>query len=165
MIPRSLLTSAVLVLLLACSGDDGPAPSPQPELEPDPVARLPATLVGPEGDTVDVAGDSAVVVYLWLPLAGHRPTERDLRALARMAQSGRARVLPIQLSSGSRNAAQTQVNGLGLSMAVYLADSCILQSMDARHLPSVLLVRPGGQRAARGFGAASRLLLGEGERQ
>ncbi|MFO7950710.1 MAG: hypothetical protein R6U36_10110 [Candidatus Fermentibacteraceae bacterium] len=48
MIPRSLLTSAVLVLLLACSGDDGPAPSPQPELEPDPVARLPATLVGPE---------------------------------------------------------------------------------------------------------------------
>lgn len=162
MITRSLLTSAVLALLLACSGDDGPAPTHQPQPEPDPVARLPASLVGPEGDTVDVSSDSAVVVYLWLPLEDHQPTERDLRALARMSESGRARVLPIQLSAGSRNAAQTQVNGLGLSMAVYLADSCILQSMDARHLPSVLLVTPGAQRAATGFGAASRLLLEEG---
>lgn len=162
MIPRSLLTSVLLALMLACSGDDGPAPSPRPEPEPDPVACLPASLVGPEGDTVDVAGDSAVVVYLWLPLEGHRPTERDLRALARMAESGRARALPIQLSPGSRNAAQTQVNGLGLSMAVYLADSCILESMDARHLPSVLLLKPGSQRTATGFGAASRMLLGEG---
>ena len=162
MIYRSLLTCAFLTLLMACSGDDGPAPSPVPEPEPDPVACLPASLVGPEGDTVDVAGDSAVVVYLWLPLNGHAPTERDLQALSRMAESGKARVLPIQLSPESRNAAQTQVNGLGLSMAVYLADSCILQSMNARHLPSVLLVRPGGQRAANGFGAASRLLLGEG---
>jgi hypothetical protein len=157
---RGLLASAVPALLIACAGGEEPAASPRPEPEPDPVTRLPATLVGPEGDTVDVSEDSAAVVYLWMPLAGHPATERDLRALERIAESGRARVIPIQLTPEHRNAAQTQVNDLGLSMPVYLADSCILASMDLRHLPSALLAVPGSTATATGFGSASRLLLG-----
>lgn len=161
----SAAAAAVALLLLACTGG-GEAPQPRADLpEPEePVACLPATLTGPDGDTVSVSGDSAALVYLWLPLPGHSPTETDLRGLDGIARSGRARVLPVQLDAASRNLAQTQVNDLGLSMPVYLADSCILQAMGSEHLPAALLVTPGEQRRATGFGAPSRLLLGDGGR-
>ncbi len=158
MIPRKL--PALLALaVMACSEGERSATPAQPPPDEDPVARLPAAVVGPNGDSVDIGADSAAVVYLWLPIKGHRPTERDLRALDRITETGRARVLPIQLTAEARNAAQTQVNGLELSMPVYRADSCILQSMDQGHLPSVLLIVPGSQSTATGFGAVSRLLL------
>ena len=145
--------------LLACGREPQPqqVSSRQPSEPPPPC--LPAVVTGPEGDTVSLAGDSAVIVYLWLPLSGHPPTESDLQALAGIADAGRARVLPIQLSPQARNEAQTQVNGLGLSMPVYLADSCILDTLANRQLPAVLLLTPGQARASSGFGAPNRLLL------
>jgi len=153
-------------LVLSCGGQsDGPSPAdetPAPETEAR-VTSLPAELVGPEGQTVSVSGDSAALVYLWLPLPGHSPTEGDLRALAGIHRSGRARALPIQLDAASRNLAQTQVNGLGLSMPVYLADSSILESLGEGHLPAALLATPGRHRTATGFGSPSRLLLRDGD--
>ena len=146
----------LVLAALACGGgggreaahDDSPAP-----------LRLPGTLSEPSGARVDVSSDSAVVIYCWMPLPGYAPAEEDLRFLAGLDGTAGARVFAVQLDPACRNAAQTQVNDLGIALPVFLADSVLARAVPCGVLPvAVLFVRGGGTAVETGSGCVQRLL-------
>lgn len=147
---------ALLLALAACScgrGPDVPAPS-----TPEPL-HLPGSLAGPAGETVDVSGDSAAVVFFWLPLPGYPPVEEDLRFIAGLDQAPSVRVFAVQFDPAGRNAAQTQVNELGIPLPVFLADSALAATVPCGLLPVAVMYVTGGPPVIEtGSGCVGRLL-------
>jgi hypothetical protein len=147
---------ALLLALAACSCGRGPDVPLQ--VAPGPL-RLPGGLSGPSGEIVDVSGDSAAVIFYWLPLHGYPPVEDDLRFIAGPGGTSSTRVFAVQLDPGSRNAAQTQVNDLGITLPVYLADSALARAIPCGILPvAVMYVRGRPAVIETGSGSVERLL-------
>lgn len=100
-----------------------------------------------------------MVVFFWLPLPGYPPAEEDLRFIAGLEQAPAVRVFAVQLDAGARNAAQTQVNELGIPLPVYLADSALAAAVPCGVLPvAVMYVRGGPAVVETGSGSVQRLL-------
>ncbi|HOA04459.1 MAG TPA: hypothetical protein PLX54_02910 [Candidatus Fermentibacter daniensis] len=149
----AVLSSVLLSLVpVSCGGgegqvDEGPAP-----------ISLPGRLSGPDGAALDVGLDSAVLIYSWIPLDGFAAIDADLAGLPALQDSG-LRLLPVQFSVEDRNMAQAHVNGLGIFLPVYLADSCLAASIPFDVMPVAVLYRRGAPPAVEsGFGCAGRLL-------
>jgi hypothetical protein len=151
---KQTFLATCLVLSLACGcGDEGPAVPQAP-----PPFRLPGGLAAPDGAVVDVSADSSAIVYYWLPLDGYRPAAVDLAGINDARRQGRA-VFPVQFDPESRNAAQTQVNELEVSIPVYLADSSLAAAIPCDILPVAVLFAIGrAPRSEAGEGCVSRLL-------
>lgn len=151
---RLVLASAG-ALLSAAAGCGRPEPTiPQAP----PPLRLPGGMTAPDGMPVDVSGDSAAVVYYWIPLEGYPPSAEDLAWIEEARHQGHA-VMPVQFDEDSRNAAQTQVNDLGIPLPVYLADSSLAAAIPDGILPvAVLFARGAEPRVETGTGCAERLL-------
>jgi hypothetical protein len=139
---------------MACGcGNEEPAVPQAP-----PPFRLPGGLAAPDGAVVDVSADSCAIVYYWLPLDGYGPAAGDLVGIDDARGQGRA-IFPVQFDPESRNAAQTQVNELGISIPVYLADSSLAEAIPCDILPvAVLFARGRAPRSEAGEGCVSRLL-------
>lgn len=149
-----------LLPLLSCGGNGEPVTDPVT----DPVITLPAdvvvpgTITGPAGDTLIAGPGERILIYFWIPLNLQAELEQDLIYLSSLGDSTLI-VVPIQADPESRNLAQTLVNGLGISLTVYLADPQAVSALDVSMLPSAVLLSPGGSRAEEfGFGAPARLL-------
>jgi hypothetical protein len=126
--------------------------------------NMPGTLTSPSGDTVSLAPGCAALVYYWLPLNLYDEIEGDLVLLASLDSRDetlgmRVVPLPVQPDGESRNHAQRVVNGFGVSLPVYLADSIFMSTLDCSILPCAALLVPGEDpRVETGFGGPGRLL-------
>lgn len=150
----AVVVSAVLLSFMTASCGGGDA---RVDEVPAPIS-LPGRLSGPDGAAPDVSLDSAVLVYTWIPMDGFAAVDSDLAGLPALRDSG-FRVLPMQFSVEDRNMAQAHVNGLGISLPVYLADSCFASSIPFDVMPVAVLYRRGAPPSIEsGFGCARRLL-------
>lgn len=149
-----------LLPLLSCGGNGEPVTDPiaDPVTAPPADVVVPGTITGPAGDTLTAGPGERVLIYFWIPLNLEIELEQDLMYLASLGDSTLL-VVPVQADPESRNLAQTQVNGLGVSLTVYLADPQTMSALDVSMLPSAVLLSPGGGRVEEfGFGAPARLL-------
>lgn len=155
LVSRGALTAVLLALppLLASCGGGGVPEDATPE-----ILNVPGTLTGPDGLRPDFSLDSAALVYNWMPLDGYAMVDSDLVSLAGLAGRG-VRPIPVQFSVEGRNAAQSHLNDLGVSMPVYLADSVLASCIPRDVLPAAVLFRRGAPPSVEtGFGCAARLL-------
>ncbi|NLP04513.1 hypothetical protein GX411_00985 [Candidatus Fermentibacteria bacterium] len=106
-----------------------------------------------------MSADSAIVLYLWLPLPGHPGPEADLEAIECIGTDGDVAAFAVQTSPAARNSAQEQVNSFGMVLPVFLADSAVARCIPPGNLPAAVLFGPGGSIAVEtGFGAVERIL-------
>lgn len=151
------MRTVCLAAMLACcrSEGDGLAREQAPPTPP----SLPGSLFAPDGTRASVSADSAIVLYLWLPLPGHPGPEADLEAIAGTGTDGDVAAFAVQTCSAARNSAQEQANSLGIVLPVFLADSAVARCIPREALPVAVLFGPGGSiRVETGFGAVERLL-------
>ncbi|MBD3369129.1 hypothetical protein GF402_02045 [Candidatus Fermentibacteria bacterium] len=120
--------------------------------------EIPGTLISPPGDTVSVRRDSMLLLYHWLPLAGHPDMENDLRQLDRIRNDSVVRVIPVQFDEAVRNEAQRVVNDLGLSLPVYLGDAILQKHLSSGVLPLSALVTMEEELRSAGYGSPRRIL-------
>lgn len=164
----ALLLLLVPLAALSCrdAGNGTPAPGDSTVTAPVPELAIPGSVSGPDSAgvlrAVDAAGAQAVLLYYWLPLEGYEESEPDLRFLAAVQDDASMLVLPVQFDQASRNHAQTLVNGLGISLTVYMGDSALLGHMSPEVLPLSILLRPGSESRETGFGGPERLLTVSG---
>lgn len=154
-IPAAVLAALILAplpLLASCGGGEGAGDGPPA------VLIVPGNLTGPDGLKPDFSLDSAAVVYYWMPLDGYAAVDSDLVSLAGLGSLG-VRAVPVQFTVECRNAAQAHLNGMGISMPVYLADSVTASSIPRDVLPAAVLFRIGAApEVETGFGCTARLL-------
>lgn len=130
---------------------------------PDPVLSLPGTVLLPGADgfyEMNESDHNAVLLYCWLPLGEYTENESDLLYLSTVHERGITAV-PVQFTSTVRNASQTQLNELGISLSVALGDEELKEFLVKDHLPVAYLVRSDGTVvSAYGFGCVERTLRG-----
>jgi hypothetical protein len=164
----ALLPALAASAALSCraTGDGAPAPADPVAAAPAPELVIPGSVSGPDSTgvlrAVDPVGAEAVLLYYWLPLEGYEESGPDLRFLAAVQGDAAVLVLPVQFDQASRNHAQTLVNGLGITLTVYMGDSALLGHMSPEMLPLSVLLRPGSEIRETGFGGPERLLTGAG---
>ncbi len=158
MTPALRWGAACLAALLACCCSKGGGDAALEQAPPAPPS-LPGRLFAPDGTPAEVSADSAIVLYLWLPLPGHPGPESDLEAIAETGTAGNVAAFAVQTSPAARNSAQEQVNSLGIVLPVFLADSAAARCIPPGDLPVAVLFGPGGSTEVEtGFGAVERLL-------
>lgn len=102
----------------------------------------------------------AILLYCWLPTGNYPASEKDLEFLATIQERGITPV-PVQFSSAVRNASQTQLNTLGISISVALGDDDLKDFFVTNNLPVAALVKADGSVVkASGFGCIERTLRG-----
>jgi hypothetical protein len=100
----------------------------------------------------------AILLYCWLPMGQYPESENDLLFLSTLEERDITPV-PVQFNSAVRNASQTQLNQLGISLSVALGDDSVKNFMGVGALPAAALVRSNGSIVrAEGFGCAERVL-------
>mgnify|MGYP006278240483 CR=1 FL=1 len=154
-----LLLVTMTAATVACSkGSSNGESAPRDSLpEAAAVVELPGVLLAPTGDTVSLGPDSAALIYYWLPLELYGEMEEDLLFLASLDST--VVPLPVQPDHEARNHAQRIVNGMEISLPVYLADSAVMSALDCSILPYSLLLLPGEEPLGEnGFGSPRRLL-------
>ena len=153
------LLAALLCMLSACGGGGGGGEGDSSgNVTVATAVSMPGTVTDPSGAVVSPPTGTAVLLYLWIPLDSHEPSEADLLYLADAA-SPSLLVLPVQPDADSRNFAQTLINGLGIPLPVCIADQAVLEALGTDVLPSALYLLPDGtSRSGNGFGCAARLL-------
>ncbi len=128
-----------------------------------PVLSVPGTILLPDTAgflEMEESAYSAILLYCWLPMGEYPESERDLEFLSTVHERGITPV-PVQFSPAVRNASQTQLNSLGISIGVALGDDELRDFFIEGHLPAAALVRADGTVArAYGFGCAERALRG-----
>lgn len=146
----------IVILSLACGGNEPAAAIPH---EPDPVLSFPGTASLPgEQDFHPLieADHQAVLLYCWMPMGRYPESEADLHFMASM-EDIHITPVPLQFSIEVRNAAQNQLNELGIPMPVALGDDSLREFMNICMLPSAVLVTSEGEVfRATGFGCAER---------
>ena len=158
---KKALVFLVFPFAFLTSGCGTPDSEPADGEVPLQAVRLPGTLSRP--DTSGFTPESidsldGVLLYFWIPLENCDQSDPDLLFLATMAGSG-ILPAPVQFDAGSRNAAQSILNGLGLPLTAYLGDRDLLDFVDPTILPAAVLVLPGGvEHRANGVGCAQRLI-------
>jgi len=155
----------VLFLLLVFSGckDENSAAETAAVVQPDPVLSVPGTILLPGADgffEMNESDHDAILLYCWLPLGEYAANENDLLFLATVQDRGITAV-PVQFTTAVRNASQSQLNELGISISVALGDEELKDFLVADHLPVASLVHSDGTVvSAYGFGCVERTLRG-----
>ncbi|MCD4708446.1 MAG: hypothetical protein K8S62_12010 [Candidatus Sabulitectum sp.] len=153
----------LIFLLFITSGcmDENNTPDAVTTEETIPVLSVPGTILLPDTDgfiEMEESNHDAILLYCWLPLGEYPESERDLEFLATVNERGIIPV-PVQFSTEVRNASQTQLNTLGISISVALGDNALKDFLVEDNLPAAALVRADGTVVrAYGFGCAERTL-------
>lgn len=128
-----------------------------------PVLTIPGTILLPDTAgflEMEESEYDAILLYCWLTVGEYPESESDLVFLASVHERGITPV-PVQFNSEVRNASQTQLNNLGISISVALGDDALKEFLVEGHLPAAALVRTDGTVVrAYGFGCAERTLRG-----
>ena len=150
--------SLLLALTAGCTGGSDETSSEQPVQEI-PVLSVPGTIQIPSGDGLaafDESGHEAVLLYCWIPMGEYEESLPDLHFLNTLADRGITAV-PVQFSTEVRNAAQSQLNTLGIPLGVALGSDSLRAFLNTEMLPSAALVLNTGEVFREsGFGAAER---------
>lgn len=154
----------VVILVSFVSGcGEGNSTVVTEEVEPVPELSVPGTILLPDTDgfiELEESSHEAILLYCWLPVGQYRESESDLEFLATVHERGITPV-PVQFSSIVRNASQTQLNSLGISISVALGDEALKEFLITDNLPVATLVRSDGTAvSAYGFGCVERTLRG-----
>jgi PBP1b-binding outer membrane lipoprotein LpoB len=152
-----------LLVLLAAGCEDEDQTAAETEGEEIPVLSIPGTIQLPGADgfvEMDESASEAILLYCWLPLGEYPESQEDLVFLSTVQERSITPV-PIQFSPEVRNASQTQLNSLEISMSVALGDDSVKHFLEIGSLPAAALVRPDGSvTRAYGFGCVERTLRG-----
>lgn len=128
-----------------------------------PVLSVPGTILLPDTNgffEMEESEHDAILLYCWLPFGEYPESESDLAFLATVHER-EVTPVPVQFSSEVRNASQTQLNTLGISISVALGDDALKDFFVADNLPVAALVRADGSVVrAYGFGCVERALRG-----
>ena len=128
-----------------------------------PVLSIPGTVLLPDTSgflEMEESAHDAVLLFCWLPIGGYPESENDLEILSTVNSRGITPV-PVQFSPAVRNASQTQLNSLGISISVALGDDELKNFLITDNLPvAVLLQADGTVVRAYGFGCVERTLRG-----
>ncbi len=154
----------VLLLLLAIlSGCQEQVDTVLPPVEIAPLLSIPGTILLPDTTGfVEMAEEEhdAVLLYCWLPFGEYPESENDLIFLTTLHERGITAV-PVQFDAIVRNASQTQLNNLGISISVALGDDALKNFLVEDNLPAAALAMADGTVVrAYGFGCVERVLRG-----
>lgn len=148
-----------MLLSAACGGSNGE--TAEQITEPEKVLSVPGviSLPGENGFTDMVEHEQqAVLLYCWVPIGEYQESESDLGFLAALAERGITPV-PVQFSTQVRNAAQNQLNGLGIALPVALGSDSVRIFMNISCMPAAVLVQKNGEiHRGNGFGCAERVV-------
>ncbi len=156
-------TLVLVLLLTALSGCQKEIETAVTPVETAPVLSIPGTILLPDTagfiEMVEEEHD-AVLLYCWLPFGEYPESENDLVFLATLHERG-ITPLPVQFDPVVRNASQTQLNNLGISISVALGDDDLKNFLIENNLPAAVLTRSDGTVVkAYGFGCVERVLRG-----
>ncbi len=160
--PLYLIFTLFLLLTAGCiDGEDLPEVV---EIEEHvPLLSVPGVILLPDStDFIEMTESEhdAILLYCWLPMGQYPESENDLEFLSTVSERGITPV-PVQFSAEVRNASQTQMNQLGISISVALGDDSLKNFIVVDNLPAAALVRKDGSVVrAYGFGCAERTLRG-----
>ncbi|MCP4647849.1 MAG: hypothetical protein GY852_09000 [bacterium] len=130
---------------------------------PAPVLSVPGVILLPQSEDfteMEESGYDAILLYCWLPMGQYPESENDLSFLSTVLERGITPV-PIQFNTEVRNASQTQLNQMGISLSVALGDDSLRSFFIEDVLPAAVLVRSDGSiMKAYGFGCAERVVRG-----
>ena len=151
----------MLILLAAgCNNETRTAVAVEEEI---PVLSIPGTIRLPGTDgfvEMNESASEAILLYCWMPLGEYPESQEDLVFLSTVQERGITPV-PVQFSPEVRNASQTQLNSLEISMSVALGDDSVKSFFEIENLPAAALVRADGSvTRAYGFGCVERALRG-----
>ncbi len=153
--PTLILLAAVFAATGCRNGNEQESTAIQPTAPS--AVEVPGIILSPTEDTLALSPGTAVLLYYWLPLDGYPDMKEDLAFLASLDST--VIPVPVQPDRNARNHAQLVVNGMDVSLTVYLADSEAMRLVDTGILPHAVLLRPGGKPVHEsGFGAPKRLL-------
>lgn len=160
---RSIGFAISLLLVLSGCKDGNDSLETIAVVSPEQVLSLPGTVLLPGADgffEMNESDHNAVLLYCWLPLGEYTGNESDLLSLSTVHERG-ITAIPVQFTSAVRNASQTQLNELGISLSVALGDEELKDFLVTDHLPVASLVRSDGTVvSAYGFGCVERTLRG-----
>lgn len=152
-----------LLLLTAGCTDSDDLPALATIEEHVPLLSVPGVILLPDSSGFIEMTESehdALLLYCWLPIGQYPESENDLEFLSTVNERGITAV-PVQFSEEVRNASQTQMNHLGISISVALGDDSLKNFIVVDNLPAAALVRKDGSVVrAYGFGCAERTLRG-----
>ena len=124
-----------------------------------PVLSIPGTIMMPSETGMSEFAEEehqTVLLYCWIPMGQYAESEADLLFLASLGNR-EITAVPIQFTSEVRNAAQDQLNSLGIPVAVAIGDDSLKQFMNLAILPAAVLVQSNGEMVLQtGFGCAER---------
>ncbi len=147
-----------MLVFLGCSEQERDV-SQTDSLPPAPVLSIPGTILMPSETGMsefDEEEHQKVLLYCWIPMGQYAESEADLLFLASLGNRGITAV-PIQFTSEVRNAAQNQMNTLGIPVAVAIGDDSLKQFMRLDVLPAAVMVQSNGEMFFQtGFGCAER---------
>lgn len=153
-----LLSLAIPVAFSGCSTEEQSV-SETDSLPPVPVLSIPGTIQIPAETGMlqfDESDHTEVLLYCWIPMGQYAESEADLIFLGTLIDRGITAV-PVQFSQEVRNAAQNQLNQLGIPVAVAMGDDSLRQYMDLEVLPAAIYIRSTGEASVQtGFGCAER---------
>ena len=113
-----------------------------------------------DGDTLELSGESVLLVYHWLPLPDYPECGDDLVLLDSLHHLGLP-VIPVQFDQTSRHIGQYQLQGIGSRIEVCVADqglSLAAYGNDGSLPVALLYTRDGRCFVERGHGALFRVL-------
>ena len=154
-----------MILLFSMTGcrDENSAVDITVAVEELPLLAIPGTILLPDSEgflEMEEGDHEAILLYCWLPIGEYPESKSDLEFLATLHERGITAV-PVQFNSQVRNASQTQLNQLGVSMSVALGDDALKDFLIGENLPVAALVRADGTVVrAYGFGCIERALRG-----
>lgn len=155
---RSIIFLLTAVVFSGCSEQERDV-SQTDSLPPAPVLNIPGTILMPSETGMSEFVEEAhqkVLLYCWIPMGQYAESEADLLFLASLNNRGITAV-PVQFTSEVRNAAQNQMNTLGIPVAVAVGDDSLKQFMRLDILPAAVLVQNSGETVFQtGFGCAER---------
>ena len=144
-------------------GSSQPDENVQVAVDFEPTLSIPGSILLPEADDfteLNEAEHDAILLYCWLPMGEYPQSTNDLQFLSTIHDRN-ITAIPIQFSTTVRNASQTQLNEMGISLSVALGDDSLENFLDIKTLPTAVLVRKDGSiERADGFGCAERSLRG-----
>ncbi|MCK5786381.1 MAG: hypothetical protein KAH54_07470 [Candidatus Sabulitectum sp.] len=155
----------IMILLFSMAGcrDEDTASDITATVEEVPLLTIPGTILLPDADgflEMEESDHEAILLYCWLPIGEYPESRSDLEFLATLHERGITAV-PVQFNSQVRNASQTQLNQLGVSMSVALGDDTLKDFLVGENLPVAALIRTDGTVIrAYGFGCVERTLRG-----
>ncbi len=161
---KYISATALLLIILCfagCKEEDTPADTVATETIS--ILSVPGVISLPDSDgfvSMEESEHEVILLYCWLPIGEYPENDGDLTFLSSLNERG-VTAVPIQFNTTVRNAAQTQLNSMDISLSVALGDETLKDFLVTDNLPVATLVHANGTVvSAYGFGCAERVLRG-----